>query len=154
MLAIQQHQLVLSCSVFLIQFSLTQIFSLISLLLFCLADLILVFEILIRSTVTNSYSVSCHAFVERFLVCSVSHHVLSLCLRFQSSLSLQAVIWSCAAFLKRFFVCISEYLILCSIFRKIFCLYSQIFNLEAQISLAFVYNTWEWISQISLIKIW
>src|SRR5947207_1395919 len=98
MLAIQQHQLVLSCSVFLTQFSLTQIFSLISLLLFCSADLTLAFEILIRSTVTNSYSILCYAFVERFFICSVSHHVLSSCLRFQSSLLLQAVIQFYAAF--------------------------------------------------------
>src|SRR5207248_2253657 len=111
MSAIQQHQLALSCSVFLTQFSLTQIFSLISLLFLCSVDLILIFEILIKSIVANSYSVSCHAFVKRFLICFVSHHILSLCLRFQSSLSLQAVIQSHAAFSKKSFVCTSEYLI-------------------------------------------
>src|SRR5436309_3051816 len=88
MSAIQQCQLVLSCSVFLTQFSLTQIFLLIFLLFFCSADLILMFEILIRSIVTNNYSVLCHVFVERFFICSVFHHVLFSCLRFQSSLFL------------------------------------------------------------------
>ena len=116
--AIWQHQLAFSCSVFLTQFSLTQIFLLISLLSLCLIDLILTFEILIESTVTNSYSASCCAFVKRSSVCSVSHHVLFSCLRFQLSLLLQAVIQSYAAFLKRSFVCISEYLISCSISGK------------------------------------
>ena len=134
---IQQYQLVLLCSVFLIQFSLTQIFLLIFLLLFCLTDLILVFEILIKSTIANSYSALCHAFLEKSSVCFISHHVLSSCLRFQPNLFLQAVIWSHAAFL-----------------RKIFCLHLQIFNSEAQIFLMFVYNAWKWISQISLAEIW
>ena len=38
--------------------------------------------------------------------------------------------------------------------EKIFCLHLQIFNSEMQISLAFVYNMWKWISQISLAEIW
>src|SRR5947207_9575777 len=102
MLAIQQHQLVLSCSVFLIQFSLTQIFSLISLLLFCLADLILVFEILIRSTVTNSYSVLCHALLKDF---SFALIFSTFCLLVEISVKLTAM---------------SYYLILYNIFRKDF----------------------------------
>ena len=63
------------------------------------------------------------------------HHVLSSCLRFQSSSSLWIIIQSHAAFS-----------------GKIFCLHLQIFNSEVQIFLAFVYNTWKWILQISLVK--
>ena len=73
--------------------------------------------------------------IERSFVCSISYHVLSSCLRFQSSSLLQVIIWSCAAFPE-----------------KIFCLHLQIS--EMQISLAFVYNAWEWILQISLTEIW
>ena len=78
MSAIQQHQLTLLCSVFLTQFFLTQIFSFIFLLFFCSVSIILVFEILIRFTITNSYSVLCCAFVEKFSVCFVSHHICLL----------------------------------------------------------------------------
>src|SRR5436190_20437605 len=90
------------------------------LLFFCLTDLILMFEILIKSTITKNYSVLCHAFLEKFSVCSVSHHILSSCLRFQSSLFLQAVIQFYAAFSKKSFVCTHEYLISCSILEKDF----------------------------------
>ena len=36
---------------------------------FCLTDLILMFEILIKSIITNSYSVLCHVFFEKSLIC-------------------------------------------------------------------------------------
>ena len=104
-LSSQACQLALSCSIFLTQFSLTQIFSLIFLLLLCLTDLILIFEILIRFTVTNDYSVLYCVFVERFFICSVFHHVLSSCLRFQSSLLLQIVFNLVQYFQKKSFVC-------------------------------------------------
>src|SRR5205085_11719745 len=93
------------------------------LLSFCLTDLILVFEILIKSTIANDYSALCCALLEKSFICSVSHCVLSPCLRFQPSLLLQAGIQSCAAFLE-----------------KIFCLHPHISNSGAKISLAFVYN--------------
>src|SRR5438046_6145920 len=127
-------------------------FLLISLLLLCLARLTLMFEILIISTVTNDYSALCHAFFEKSSVCLVSHHILSLCLRFQPSLLLQEV--SCLLCCSSCFVSLFEvpaksistscYLISCSIPEKIFCLHPQIFNSGAQIFLVFVYNAWEW----------
>src|SRR5205809_854944 len=50
---IQQHQLAFSCSVFLTQFSLIQIFLLIFLLFFCLIDLFLTFDIFINSCIAS-----------------------------------------------------------------------------------------------------
>ena len=84
------------------------------------------FEILIRSTATNSYPALCRVFVERSSVCPVSHHILSLCLRFQPSLSLQEVfcLFCCSShFVFLFeisvkFTAMSCYSILCSILRK------------------------------------
>ena len=71
---------------------------------------------------------------------------------------------SCLSFFSSHFVFLFEisvksismscYQISCSISEKIFCLHSQIFNSEVQISLAFVYNAWKWISQILLAEIW
>src|SRR5438034_3524448 len=88
MSAIQQHQACFLMLSFLDSIFFDSNFHTHFLLSFCLTDLILMFEILIKSTITNSYSVLCCAFFEKFSVCSVSHHVLSLCLRFQPSLSL------------------------------------------------------------------
>ena len=62
---------------------------------------------------------------------------------------------SCFVFLFEISVKLSAmscYSILCSIFRKDLCLHFQIS--EMQISLAFVYNAWEWILWISLTEIW
>src|SRR5436190_4955608 len=49
------------------------------LLFLCLTDLILMFEILIKSTITNSYSALCHVLLEKSSVCfSFSSHFVSL----------------------------------------------------------------------------
>src|SRR5437762_3517988 len=67
-------------------------------LFLCLTDFILTFEILIKFTITNDYFILCCALLEKFFICSVLHCILFSCLRFQSSLLLQADIQSHAAF--------------------------------------------------------
>ena len=97
----------LLCSVFLIQFSLTQIFLLIFLLLFYLTDLILMFEILIKSIIRNNYFALCHAFLKKSFICLFfSSHFVFL---FEISVKLFAT---------------SHYSISCSIFKKDLCLHS------------------------------
>ena len=135
MSVIQQHQLVFSCSVFLTQFFLTQIFTFISHYFFVWLISFLYLRFWSNLLLQMTILLCVMFFLRSLLFASLFHHILSHCLRFQPSLLLQAVIQSHAAFL-----------------RKIFCLHSQIFNSEAQISLAFVYNMWEWILQISLVK--
>ena len=94
------------------------------LLFFYLINLILVFEILIKSIITNDYSALCCVLLEKSSVCLFfSSHFVFL---FEISVKLSAM--SC-------------YSISCSISRKDFCLHSQIS--EVQISLAFVYNVWK-----------
>src|SRR5436190_18203144 len=92
------------------------------LLFFCLTDLILMFEILIKSTITNDYSALCCVLLEKSLICLS----FSLCFIFLFEISNKSSVMSC-------------YLILCSISEKNLCLHSQIS--EVQISLVFVYNT-------------
>ena len=93
------------------------------LLSLCLTDLILMFEILIKFTITNSYSALCHALLEKSLICLFfsSHFV------FLFEISVKSSATSC-------------YLISCSIFRKDF-LFALLIS-EVQIFLMFVYNTW------------
>ena len=109
-----------------------------------------------------SHTFLCYFFVQ---LVSVS------CLRFWSDLLSQTAILSCVMLCWEIFCLLcfsscfvslfeisakltatSHYSILCSISRKDLCLHPQIS--EVQISLAFVYNTWEWILWISLTKIW
>src|SRR5205085_2358884 len=94
------------------------------LLSLCLTDLILVFEILIKSTITNSYSALCCALLKKSFVCSS----FSLCFVFLFEISVKFSAMSC-------------YLISCSILRK-----DLLFALsisEVQIFLVFVYNVLE-----------
>src|SRR5947207_6962062 len=91
------------------------------LLFLCLTDLILTFEILIKSTTANSYSALCHAFLEKSSVCLS----FSLCFVFLFEISVK-------------FSATSHYLISCSISGKDF-LFALLIS-EVQISLAFVYN--------------
>ena len=104
-------------------------------LFLCLIDLILMFEILIKFITANDYSVLCCALLEKFFVCLF----FSSCFVFLFEIPVKSSATSC-------------YSISCSIPRKDLCLHSQIS--EVQISLVFVYNAWEWISWISLTKIW
>src|SRR5947207_903853 len=91
------------------------------LLSLCLIDLILTFEILIKSTITNNYYVLCCALLEKSSVCSS----FSSCFVFLFEISVKSF-------------ATSHYSISCSILRKDLCLHSQIS--EVQISLTFVYN--------------
>src|SRR5204863_277428 len=92
------------------------------LLSLCLINLILMFEILIKSIITNDYSVLYHVFLEKSFICfSFSSCFVSL---FEISIKFSAT---------------SHYLISCSISEKDLCLHSQISKM--QIFLTFVYNT-------------
>jgi len=90
------------------------------LLFFYSADFILAFEILIEFTVTNSYSVLYHVFIEKFSVCFFSLHFI-----FLFEISVKSSAMSC-------------YLILCSISEKDFLLAFKISKM--QIFLTFIYN--------------
>src|SRR5438034_4293049 len=92
------------------------------LLSFCLTDLILVFEILIKSIITNDYSALCHALLEKSSV----YFFFSLHFVFLFEISVKSFT-------------MNHYSILCSISEKDLCLHSQIS--ELQIFLVFVYNT-------------
>ena len=121
MSAIQQYQLAFSCSVFLTQFFFDLNFHAHFLLFFCLTNLILTFEILIKFIITNSYFILYYAFLEKSLIC----FFFSSCFVFLFEISVKFSAMNC-------------YLISCSISRKDFCLHFQIS--EVQISLMFVYN--------------
>src|SRR5438034_9803706 len=85
MSAIQQHQACFLMLSFLDSIFFDLNFHAHFLLSFCLTDLILMFEILIKFIITNSYSALCCALFEKSLICLSFHCVLSSCLRFQSS---------------------------------------------------------------------
>src|SRR5438034_11422024 len=79
MSAIQQHQACFLMLSFLDSIFFDSNFHTHFLLSLCLIDLILTFEILIKSIITNSYSALCHALLEKSLIClSFSLHFVFL----------------------------------------------------------------------------
>ena len=108
MLAIQQHQLVFSCSVFLTQFFLTQIFLLIFLLFFYSADFTLTFEISIKFIAANSYFILCHALLRDFLFVLFLIVFCFLVWDFNQTHYYKLLSDFVQHFQKRFFVCVRK----------------------------------------------
>src|SRR5438034_7889082 len=105
MSAIQQHQACFLMLSFLDSIFFDSNFHAHFLLSFCLTDLILVFEILIKSIIINDYSALYHIFFKKSLIC----FFFSLYVIFLFEISVKFSATSC-------------YLISCSIFRKDLCL--------------------------------